>query len=435
MKTSNPLKRNKYIPPFKKPISVMPMIPGGTLKDVLAGVNATTSISGTRYGIVNGVVTQFAANKPPIEDYGLRGCPAFTQLCNQSETLTDAAWGKGNFLTPTIYETFQGQNIWNLTENTVINVVHQLNQVIFSGISDNSVIGCSIIAKYHGRKAYFVVAAKDGTYKTCRMNLQAGVVETSSGAAASITPLGDGYYRLFFAANVLAGASTVGFNIQPHNGTSNQYTGDGVSGIYIGQPTYINFGVNGVPFIPPYLPNNTNGSISVVSEAATATTGMSFDLDDAKLARLKTSLRGPSAQGHLELEFVSNVDSSWLPNGADFYANIFSCENLNVRGLLFRKSSVDNSLVWRLTDVSGSPQTITVGVSSVSVGQLFKLFLDYGTHSTGQKMRITVNGVKSALANFSGSFGGQDLRFFFANTSHAGWIVKDSLKISEKPQW
>ena len=73
--------------------------------------------------------------------------------------------------------------------------------------------------------------------------------------------------------------------------------------------------------------------------------------------------------------------------------------------------------------------------TSITRGQIIRLSVDFGTHSTGQKMRTTVNGVKSSLVDFSGSFGSQDLRFFFGNTVHAGWIKKDSLKIYDRPRW
>jgi IS605 OrfB family transposase len=82
---------------------------GSRLFDSVTGTNATCSINGIRYGIVNGVVTQFAVNQPPIEDKGLRGCPAFTQLAKMTETLTDVNW-KGFASATTISTPFMGAN-------------------------------------------------------------------------------------------------------------------------------------------------------------------------------------------------------------------------------------------------------------------------------------------------------------------------------------
>lgn len=546
MKTSNPLKRDKYKISIKRPISAIPMISGGTVKDVIAGVNASCTISGTRYGLVKGVVADFGSNVPPVEDAGLRACPAFTQLAKYTEDLTNEVWGRSNILTPSIHKVFQGQNIWNLPENTTASVVHQLNQSVFSGIANNSVIGCSIVAKYNGRKIFFSVNAKDGTYKTCRVNLQTGVIETNTGIAASCTSLGSGYYRLFFAANVLTGATAPSLNMQYDNGISNQYTGDGVSGVYIGQPTYINFGVNGIPFIPPYAPNNTDSPISVVSEAGGASNGTGFDLDDTRLAMLKKAFRGIASgtnlwagtvqlyvgwsdngteyvsaggnnsspiitsnvampkqmmeitlttgavasgtllvyvsdtpitissinpnttyivrgtgsgtvrdvaitsgtfigsivkssisvrpvftQGHLELEFVSNFNSAWFPNNTDI--NFFTMgTNIKDFGLYYRKDNLGYSDI----KTRDSASTIAKVVKTLGEGQSLKIILDWGTYTDGtQKMRLTVDGVKSSVVAFSGSFGTQDLRFFSGNIIHAGWIKKESLKIMPRPIW
>ena len=430
MKTSNPLKRDKYKISIKRPISAIPMISGGIVKDVIAGVNASCTISGTRYGIVNGVVTAFGSNVPPVEDAGLRCCPAFSQLAKMTETLTDASWGKSNLLTPTLYEVFQGQNIWNLPENTTASAYHILVQSVgFSTVLDNSVIGMSIVAKYDGRKILFAVAAKDGTYKTCRMNILTGAIESNSGGvAASIAPIGSGYYRLFFAANILTGATTPSFNIQYDNGAGNQYTGNGVSGAYIGQPTYINFGVNGIPFTPPYFPNNTNNPIAVVSEAGGASNGTSFDLEDVNLVRLKNALRGPNAQGSMTLSVSFGSDGAWIPNSTTI--NILSANNSNAA---FVKAEKDSGGVVKFTFSDG---TNSVSVNkNIAANETINLKLDWGTHSTGQKIRITVNGVASSLGSFAaGSLGPADLVMGYGLTVPM-WIKKGSLKIFSRPIW
>ena len=54
------------------------LTPGAFPYDEVTNVPASCSISGVRYGLVNGVVSSFASNMPPVEDAGLRGCPAFT---------------------------------------------------------------------------------------------------------------------------------------------------------------------------------------------------------------------------------------------------------------------------------------------------------------------------------------------------------------------
>lgn len=423
-KTSNPQKRRRSSQ--NRPVFFPNLAAGGTGIDLVSGVVPVTSISGTRYGIVNNTVTQFAVNQPPIEDDGLRGCPAFTQLAKQSETLTGSAWTKENLLTPTVYGSFQNNYVWSAIENTE-STFHAIYQSSFDIIEDNSVCGLCFIAKYNGRKLLIDVRTKSNTYFGGRINLQTGTFEASSGAvASSIVDIGNGYYRVFVAYNLESGSTTPFTRIYLYNDAS-QYTGDGISGVYLGQPTFINFGVNGIPFIPPYIPNNTSGLISVVSEAATSTTGSIFDLDDTKLARLKDALIGPNAQGHLELIVKSNVDSAWWANNSVY--NILSVNNTS-ESLIYINKDSGGAVTLRTTDGT-NVASVTQGLT---VGSTYKISIDWGTHPTGQKMVITVNGVKSTLSVFAG-WGDNDLMFFFGNAIHAGWIVKDSLKVMDRPQW
>lgn len=62
----------------------------------------------------------------------------------------------------------------------------------------------------------------------------AGTVNSATGGTATITALGDGTYRITFAV-VNDGAGSVAARLNLHNGTSSNYTGDGVSGLYVGE--------------------------------------------------------------------------------------------------------------------------------------------------------------------------------------------------------
>lgn len=289
-KTSNPQKKRKSVPGIFRPVFVPDLRSGNTGIDLVTGTLPTTVISGTRYGIINGVVTQLAVNQPPIEDDGLRGCPAFTQLAKMSEILTNDVWSKTNIVVSSDTPV-NGVAAWKITENTTANVPHSLvSASSFTDISDNSVVGISMVAKYNGRLLEIISKIKDGTFPViCRINLQTGVISNlRSGSVASCVAIGGGFYRVFATIDVGSGAFDPYLYPQLHTGSTNIYTGDGVSGIYISQFTLINFGVNGIPFTPPYIPNDTGGALPVVSE----TTGTSFDLDDVKLSRLRKNIRG-----------------------------------------------------------------------------------------------------------------------------------------------
>lgn len=429
------LNTNAEQPFSDRPIFRPEILPGNDFKDKVTGVPAVCSTPGTRYGIVNNIVTQFSVNQPPIEDDGLRGCPAFTQFCTYTESLT-TNWTPVNIAVVN-NGLFQNQALNSLIENTSVNVIHGLTRPAFTA-PDDSVIGLRFVCGAIGSRMLQLKALlKTNSWVVlCRVNFASGTIININAAtiATAITPLGQGLYDVFVAYRVGTGGTSPRTSPELYNGTSEIYTGDGVSGVYFCQPTYINFGVNAVPYVPPYIPNNTSGSISVVTEAATSTTGTSFDLDDVKLSRLKTALRGPNAQGHLELTFKSNVNSGQFPYASNNFDFGLLTNNDAIIGILFFRKAIVTGLNLFIFRASAT-EYAEVSVNDFSPGQIFKISLDWGPHSTSSKMRLTVNGVKSSLANFSGSFGTQDLRFFFGNTVHAGWIVKDSFKIMDRPQW
>lgn len=432
MRTSKPFIKNRNKLGASKPIFVPNLVPGNSLKDVISQTGAVVSISGARWGIVNGVVAQFAANVPPVEDKGLRGCPAFTQFCTHTESLA-TSWAQSNL---SIVETpsFQGVSMHKLIENTA-NAPHGLTRSAFA-TADSSIIGFRCKCKSDGRDFQLKALLKTNSWVAlCRVDFGSGTIvnKHASVKASNILSIDDGFYDVFVAYDVGIGTSDPRLFPELHNGVSEIYTGNGVSGIYFAQPTMVNYGVNGTPFIPPYVPNNTGSSVSVVSEAATATTGTSFDLDAATLSRLKAGLRGPNAQGHIELEFESNVDSGWFTSYPSLIANIFTVNNSPTRGCNIYRYDASSVVIRCVGD--GIPSSAEV-YTPIAVGQTFKISIDYGTYTDGtQKMRLTVNGVKSSVVAFSGSFGAQDLKFFYGALVHAFFIKLGSFKFVPKPIW
>lgn len=334
MRTSKPFIKNRNKLGASKPIFVPNLVAGNSLKDIISQTEATVSISGARWGIVNGVVAQFAANQPRIEDEGFGACPAFTQyfLNNQAPVTQSITLVAGSYC------------LW----------IEGSGSATFNGL-------------------------------------------TATAGNPKVFTFGSGF----------TGNCTI-------SGTVTK--------------VMLNSGLFPAPFTP-----TAGTTVSVVSEAATATTGTSFDLDLSTLSRLKTGLRGPNAQGHIELEFESNVDSGWLPSGSSTFLNVFSVANNQLIGSLYFQKDSSGNLFCKLYDGTTFP---FITLPTITVGQTFKISIDYGTYTDGsQKMRLTVNGVKSSVFAFSGSFGSQDLRFFYGNTVHAGWIKKDSLKYYERPIW
>lgn len=392
-KTSNPQKRRRSSQ--NRPIFVPNLAAGGAGADLVSGVDPVCVKSGVTYGIDDdGNVIQFAVNKIPLEKDGLRGCPAFTQYFLKTRTLTDAIWKPGTGVSVT------GSN----------KIVYNGTGVITKGIDQQPTIAGGTASKI-----FTVVAlvSADTYPQTFRLkNTHGGVVDNFSPDKTIYKPE-KVYLRVVNAATA---------------GTGLQIGGIAPSTTNSPFEIYMEMNLAEANFIYPYSPNDTTSTVSYVSEAATATTGTSFDLDNALLARLKTALRGPNAQGHLELTFKSNIDSGWLANSSVY--NILSVNN-TAASLLYINKDSGGAVTVRTTDGT-NVASVTQGLV---VGSSYKIAVDWGTHSTGQKIRITANGVKSSLVDCGVSLGAEYLSFFDLSGIHIGWIVKDSLKISNRPQW
>lgn len=434
---------------FGPPIFMPNLKAGGTGVDLVSGVAPVTSISGTRYGIVNNTVTQFAANQPPIEDDGLRGCPAFTQyfLNNEApvtQSITLAAGSYCLWIEGSGSATFNG-----LTATSGVPKVFTLA----SGFTGNCVI--------------------TGTVTRCMLNTglfpapfspTEGVTKSFVSEAATATTgtsfdLDD--VKLARLKTALRGSTYGQTELANYNTVQQSPANTGTNYInYLGNETYrlVSDGtyidirwpsvlaVVGKIYEITYTEiakasgsiigglggqNTTFTSGSQTLRVTATTTGLLFFGRTAGAPcdiTFKVSVKEVQAQGHLELTFKSNLDSRWLSASQQF--NIFTCANAGHGPLYVLKDNTNTN--WRCYD---GTTILAISDLPISINQIFKISLNWGTHSTGKKMRITVNGVKSVLANFSGSFGAQDLRFFYGNTVNAGWIVKDSLKIMDRPIW
>lgn len=122
-----------------------------------------------------------------------------------------------------------------LIEDTSANA-HHVKQTYTLG--DNTIVTLSAFAKA-GERTYFVLQGKknDGvTYPNAAFNLTSGTVTSSAGLVAggtSILPAGNGWYRCSITYNTGVGGGAGIVFLITHNGTTGNYTGDGVSGLYV----------------------------------------------------------------------------------------------------------------------------------------------------------------------------------------------------------
>lgn len=487
----------------------MDIRPGQPLRDRVSGVEAICNIPGDRWGVVNGIVTRIPAYKPAVVDGGLRNYPAFTQVLRKSRTLTDAVWSKSASMI------ISGDNKITYGGTGSATDFVQQTRAISGGVASKIM---TIVAK----------VSADVYPQTFRIkNTQVGVVDNFSGNI-TITKPSFVYYRVVNTSSAGNGTQVAG--ITPST---------------INEPfsIYAELNMAEANFIFPYSPNDTTENVSYVSETATATTGTSFDLDDAQLGKLKNAIRGTciepnrwkaptlntswtadatyyicdgsvtyspmvsaavqagkfyeiefttgtvtsgqlivyiggqliiqtvptanttyrlrnttatasanvafssgtgfigqirkdivvkevQAQGHLELNFVSTIDSGWLPSGVTTNINIFSANNSITGGSLYITKSSLGAIDIKVGDGTNNANVTQEQILNL---QLFKIAIDWGTHSTGQKMQLTVNGVKSSLADFSGSLGLKDLLIGFGNTIDFGCITR--VEVYDRPAW
>jgi len=375
----------------------------GDKGDIVSGTNFSVSIPGVRYGIVNDVVTEFAVNEAPVEDKGLRGCPPFTQYQRRAATFAVNNWI--NFECVVTDEgPHQGTNIYRFTPNSAVSVANGGYQNI--PIADNDTVGVRYLVRGTIPDFRWRIKRKDGSIVSIFIDLTDGSYTKDAGLDGGMSDYRDGWYEVFIHADVLTGA---GVNSQVYYDIAMPYD-DPDKWFEICQVSLLNYG-SGVVSKLPHVDSDNTGFTSIVSE----TGATSFDLDDPSLTGLKQILQGPDAEGHIEFTFVSNVDSS-----NNF--NILTCNNTG--------SSVVN-----YTTVSGFTSTDGTNTDAVAktlaVGDEVDLVLDFDT--TG--LLLTVDGVAGVKQPFVGSWGTEDLKFFYGNTINAGWIKTGSLKISDKPQW
>ena len=156
-----------------------------------------------------------------------------------SENFNNAVWTKTNIaITPDAVVAPDGSlTADQLVENTAT-AVHLVSQTLGFTPSDNATVTLSVYVKAVGRDFFWLeTRTKAVTFPNAYFNLATGVVAaTFNGASATITPVGDGWYRCTLTANVLTGAGTPQFTCGPGvaaNSAGRTYLGDGSSGVYL----------------------------------------------------------------------------------------------------------------------------------------------------------------------------------------------------------
>ena len=183
----------------------------------------------------SGLIESVPINEPRL-DYSLGSCPNIllepqrTNLALRSEEFDNASWVKTR-VSVTANSTTSPSGVVNadsLIEDTST-ATHPMS-VAFTAIASPYTV--TIYAKANGRNwlnISFLSTANANAY----FDLQNGVLGTIGAAStATITSVGNGWYRCSMTATTAAGANTLAFYLASSNNTLS-YTGDGTSGLFL----------------------------------------------------------------------------------------------------------------------------------------------------------------------------------------------------------
>jgi hypothetical protein len=160
-----------------------------------------------------------------------------TNLLTYSEQFDNAAWAKGG-ATITANTTVSPDGA--LTADKLVEAVGPVNVFITSALisfTSGAVYTFSTFAKA-GERVWFALRFPTTAFpfsnRTAWFNLSTGVTGTvESGVTASISAVGDGWYRCSITVTANATATGPAVMLMGDSDNSNTYTGDGTSGLFI----------------------------------------------------------------------------------------------------------------------------------------------------------------------------------------------------------
>lgn len=248
---------------------------------------ATTSTANTAYyiGVYNAVATN-GNSAPTFAGDGTSGIyiwgaqlnvgalqpynhTTVKNLLGYTQEFDNAAWTKSNATVTANATTAPDGSVSadKLVETTAVTVAHTVQQTITVVTNTPQLI--SVYAKA-GERSKFQLGGGN-SFATFDLNL--GTVTLSVGASATIVSVGNGWYRCSIAGAVPSVTSLIYGITLVNDAGSNNYTGDGTSGIYIWGAQ-----LSDSASVDPYVYN------PVAAPSAAAYYGPRFDYDPITLA-------------------------------------------------------------------------------------------------------------------------------------------------------
>ncbi len=219
-----------------------------------------------------GTVTSFAINAARRTDLGVVSELQRTNLFLYSQQFDNGNWSGGNYtVSANAISAPDGTTTMDaIIENTSAGAFHYIKQSITKAASSIQYI-TSYFVKDKGREVILSLQDTSNNGVLCRFNPATGVFTYPSTAygtgftagTAEAVYIKDGIYRLSLVATSNT-ATNLTSQIALYNGTTNVYTGDGVSGVYLwgGQ-------LETAAFLSEYIPT-TSASVTCSADSLEA---------------------------------------------------------------------------------------------------------------------------------------------------------------------
>jgi hypothetical protein len=364
---------------------------GGNIAIVAASADATNSYAG-----VNGTtaLSLWGAQLELGSAATTYNSTTVKNLLGFSEAFDNAAWTKARASIVTgaqanpVNGAFNAQKLMEDTSNNS----HFAQQAVAS-IVGGTAVTVSAYVKAAGRNFFAVVTSDQaGTFRTSYFDLANGTLGTvASGHTASITAVGNGWYRCAItqAQSATTGVFTYYPSLAAVNGSA-AYQGDGSSGIYI-------YGaqLSDSASLDPYVPT------PAAAPSSTAYYGPRFDYDPVTLAPKGILIEEQRANRALQSEDFTVSPWAATVVGTSTRVNDNSALGF-MRGLVTATSANGGIRQTFASLTSGQVYALSFYIQSTTTA--VSVFMENGTASFGAPHNVTINpsnGTAGALTGFT----------------------------------
>ena len=272
-------------------------------------------------------VARFDNNPTTFESLGLLIEEGRTNLVTYSEQFDNAAWTKGAAtITANTIVAPDGTLIGDKMVEDTANNTHLVQQA--PSYTSGTAYTYSVFAKA-AERTFLQLRVSASSQFSASFNLSTGVAsQLASGTTAAITSVGNGWYRCsitFTATATAVGASRIGLL---SNETTQNYTGDGYSGIYI-WGAQLEAGAFATSYIPTVASQVTRAADAAsmtgtnfsswynVAEGTLYAEGKSVDSISGTTARRYAEVNDGSTSNIMSIEFRTTTQSRFTVTVSD----------------------------------------------------------------------------------------------------------------------